>query len=41
MSPNVAILLVICLMLLIAIYVLGVEVGKASTLLAHPGSLSL
>lgn len=39
MNPHVAtaIILVLCLALLIYVYALGIEVGKASNLLSHPG----
>ena len=39
MDPHIAaaVILVLCLVLIIITYVLGVEVGKASNLLTHPG----
>lgn len=39
MDPHIAtaVILVLCLVLIIVTYVLGVEVGKASNLLTHPG----
>ena len=37
MNLNVIAILIICLILLILIYVLGIEVGKASILITHPG----
>jgi hypothetical protein len=39
MNPHVAtaIILALCLALLIYVYSLGIEVGKASNLLSHPG----
>ena len=39
MTPHIAaaITLALCLVLIVITYVLGIEVGKASTLLAHPG----
>lgn len=33
----VATILLICLWLLVAVFALGIEVGKASTLQSHPG----
>jgi hypothetical protein len=39
MDPHAtaAIILLLCLALLIITYVLGIEVGRASALLSHPG----
>jgi len=39
MNPQIAavIILALCLVLIALTYVLGVEVGKASNLLSHPG----
>jgi len=39
MNPHIAaaFTLALCLVLIVVTYILGIEVGKASTLLAHPG----
>jgi hypothetical protein len=39
MAPHTAaaIILALCLALIVVSYILGIEVGKASTLLSHPG----
>jgi hypothetical protein len=39
MNPHLALsfIIVLCIMLVITVYILGVEVGKTNALLKHPG----